>query len=89
MTVTAKREERKPTGPKRLFLLTGLREARKEYGVTQQELERLSGIPQVTISMLERGNRRCYPRTADTLAGALGCSPIELTSAAKNRSGNG
>jgi transcriptional regulator with XRE-family HTH domain len=87
--VTVTGENRRPTGPKRLFLLTGLREARAEAGVTQQELERLSGIPQVTISSLERGRRRAYPRTADALAEALGCSPIELTSAAKNRSGCG
>lgn len=81
-----KRNPRK--GPKRLFLLDGLREARKEAGMTQQELEAASGISQVVISTLERGHRRAYPRTADQLAEALGCSPIELTSAAKNRSGN-
>lgn len=78
-------ENRRPTGPKRLFLLDGLREARKEAGVTQQTLEAACGIPQETISSLERGRRRAYPRTAE----ALGCSPIELTSSAKNRSGCG
>lgn len=83
------KENRRPTGPRRIFLLDGLWEARKEAGVTQQKLEALCGIPQETISALERGHRRAYPRTADALAEALGCSPIELTTAAKNRSGDG
>lgn len=82
-------QERQPTGPRRIFLLTGLKEARKERGMTQQQLADASGIPQVTISTLERGRRRAYPRTADALAEALGCSPIELTPGAMYRPKSG
>lgn len=61
-----------------------LRDARKSRGLTQVELEALSGVPQSVISALERG-AATEPRlaTARKLAAALriNISELQFTSA--------
>jgi transcriptional regulator with XRE-family HTH domain len=56
-----------------------LKTARKIKGITQQELAALSGVPQQTISKLEKGRTRDLTwRTASRLAAALGVEPHEI-----------
>ena len=52
---------------------------REKAGISQQELGRLSGVPQGVISTIESGTTK-YPRldTAAKLARALGCTIDEL-----------
>ena len=52
---------------------------RKKAGISQQELGRLSGVPQGVISLIESGVTQ-FPRldTAAKLARALGCTIDEL-----------
>ncbi len=56
-----------------------VREARKQRGLTQQQLSELSGVDQTTISDLETG-RHTNPRldTIKALAEALGIAPSKL-----------
>ena len=56
-----------------------LEQLRKAAGLTQQELGRISGIPQCSISQLERGVSK-NPRidTASRLARALHCTVEDL-----------
>jgi len=56
-----------------------LRTAREQCGLTQEQLERLSGIAQNTISRLE-SDRRAQPvfTTVVRLAQALGVDPLAL-----------
>lgn len=52
---------------------------RGERGWTQQQLADASGVPQQTISRLERAySRRGYPETILALAEALGVQPRDL-----------
>ena len=51
--------------------LTRLREHRQRRTLTQDELEKLSGVSRPTIAALELGYRRAYPRTVAKLAKAL------------------
>lgn len=51
-----------------------LKMARKNNGITQDELSRRSGIPKVTISSYERGAREPSLFYAVCLAEALGVS---------------
>lgn len=52
---------------------------RMERGWTQQELSKISGVPQPTISQIEQGNRK-YPthRNIQKIAKALGVDIKEL-----------
>jgi transcriptional regulator with XRE-family HTH domain len=55
-----------------------LRKLRRAQVLTQQELSRISGVAQDTISDLERGEREAQPRTIRKLAKALKVEPEEL-----------
>ena len=55
-----------------------LRRLRKELALSQQDLERISGVAQHTISDLESGKRGARPSTIRKLANALGVEPREL-----------
>ncbi len=59
--------------------MTRLAELRTAAGISQQELGRLSGVPQGVISTIESGATK-HPRTdtAAKLARALGCTIDEL-----------
>jgi transcriptional regulator with XRE-family HTH domain len=56
-----------------------LKTARKIAGITQQELAAKSGVPQQTISKIEKGRSRDLTwKTASRLATALGVEPSEI-----------
>ncbi len=55
-----------------------LRRLRKERALSQQDLERASGVAQHTISDLESGKRGARPSTLRKLADALNVEPREL-----------
>jgi transcriptional regulator with XRE-family HTH domain len=55
-----------------------LRSLRKELALSQQDLERASGVAQHTISALESGKRGARPSTIRKLAEALDVKPREL-----------
>ena len=55
-----------------------LRELRREAALSQQDLERMTGVAQSTLSTLEAGKRDAQPRTVRKLAEALGVEPREL-----------
>jgi transcriptional regulator with XRE-family HTH domain len=55
-----------------------LRKLRKELALSQQDLERTSGVAQHTISALESGKRGARPSTIRKLAASLGVEPREL-----------
>jgi transcriptional regulator with XRE-family HTH domain len=46
--------------------------------LSQQDLERMTGVAQSTISRLEANQRPARPTTVRKLAGALGVEPKEL-----------
>lgn len=56
-----------------------LRDAREQKGLTQEQLAKLVGVDQATISQLEAG-RRAAPKwpTVARLARELGVDPYEL-----------
>ncbi len=60
-----------------------LRRLRQELALSQQDLERVSGVTQHTISDLESGKRGARPSTIRKLAAALGVEPAELVVAAE------
>jgi transcriptional regulator with XRE-family HTH domain len=55
-----------------------LRRLRRERALSQQELGRVTGIAQSTISNLELGNRPARLASVRKLAQALGVEPKEL-----------
>ena len=55
-----------------------LRRVRKELALSQQDLERASGVAQHTISALESGKRGARHSTIRKLASALGVDAREL-----------
>lgn len=55
-----------------------LRRLRKERALSQQDLERISGVAQHTISVLETAERKARPSTIRKLAEALGVEPKEI-----------
>lgn len=63
-----------------------IRRRRKELGLTQEELEARSGVPQRTISDIERATNPHYlpedPETLRRLGAALGLSMEEMLRAA-------
>ena len=65
-----------PDDPRRLYV----REWRELKALTQEDLERLSGVTQSTISQLEnpQHGRKSYPSTRRKLAAALGIRPDDL-----------
>ena len=58
-----------------LYQLKGHRERR---GLSQHELEKLSGVSRPTIAALELGYRRAYETTTAKLARALKVRPADL-----------
>ncbi len=46
--------------------------------MSQEDLEKKSGVARATISALETGKREAQPRTIRRLAEALGVEPHEL-----------
>jgi transcriptional regulator with XRE-family HTH domain len=63
--------------------LSALKELRDAQGLSQRDLARLSSVAQVTVSQLERGERKARPSTLRKLANALGVTPDDLLAAAK------
>ena len=59
--------------------MNNVAQLREKAGISQQELGRLSGVPQGVISTIESGATK-HPRTdtAAKLARALGCTIDEL-----------
>lgn len=56
-----------------------LQEKRKNKGLSQQELSRISGVPQQTISNIESGARKNPGiETMAPIAKALGCTLDDL-----------
>lgn len=55
-----------------------LKSLRRERVLSQQDLERISGVAQHTISDLESGKRGARPSTIRKLAEALGVSPQKI-----------
>ena len=55
-----------------------LRQLRTERALSQEDLERMTGIAASTISNLERGKRSAQHRTLRRLAEALGVEPRVL-----------
>jgi transcriptional regulator with XRE-family HTH domain len=51
---------------------------RMERAISQEDLGRMTGIAQATISNLEQGNRPARLSTVRKLAEALGIEPREL-----------
>ena len=55
-----------------------LRKLRREKALSQQDLMRMTGIAQATLSDLEGGKREARASTLRKLAEALGVQPKEL-----------
>lgn len=55
-------------------IIQAMIDARKETGLTQQELAKRTGIAQADISKLERGNANPSLKTLKRLAAGLGCT---------------
>ena len=55
-----------------------LRKLRRERALSQQDIERATGISQATLSDLEQGKRGARASTLRKLAEALGVEPREL-----------
>jgi len=55
-----------------------LRRLRRERALSQQDLVRITGVAQATLSDLERGKRGARASTLRKLAEALGVEPKEL-----------
>ena len=55
-----------------------LRRLRRERALSQQDLERITGLAQATLSDLEGGKRGARASTLRRLAEALGVEPKEL-----------
>jgi transcriptional regulator with XRE-family HTH domain len=55
-----------------------LRRLRRELALSQQDLMRITGVAQATLSDLELGKREARASTVRTLAEALGVEPKEL-----------
>jgi HTH-type transcriptional regulator, competence development regulator len=50
----------------------------KKKALSQQDLERMTGVSQATLSDLEQGRREARASTLKNLAEALGVEPKEL-----------
>jgi transcriptional regulator with XRE-family HTH domain len=56
----------------------GLRKLRREVALSQQDVERITGVAQATLSDLEQGKRGARASTLRKLAELLGVEPKEL-----------
>lgn len=61
-----------------------LRRLRRERALSQQDLERMTGVSQATLSDLEQGKREARASTLRKLAEALGVEPKELMKESTN-----
>ena len=57
---------------------TRLRQLRRERALSQQDVERITGVAQATLSDLEQGKRGARPSTLRKLAELLDVEPKEL-----------
>ncbi len=55
-----------------------MKQLRRARAMSQEDLEKKSGVARATISALETGKREAQPRTIRRLAEALGVEPHEL-----------
>jgi transcriptional regulator with XRE-family HTH domain len=55
-----------------------LKRLRRQRALSQQDIERMTGVAQSTISRLEANQRPARPSTLRKLAGALGVEPQDL-----------
>ncbi len=55
-----------------------LRQLRQQAVLSQEQLAEKSGVARDTISKLETGQRRAYPKTIHKLAASLDVEPREL-----------
>ena len=55
-----------------------LRKLRRERALSQQDVERITGIAQATLSDLEQGKREARASTLRKLAEVMGVEPKEL-----------
>ena len=55
-----------------------LRRLRQQAVLSQQQLSQSSGVARDTVSKLETGQRKAYPKTIQSLAASLGVEPQEL-----------
>jgi transcriptional regulator with XRE-family HTH domain len=55
-----------------------LRKLRRERALSQQDVERVTGVAQATLSDLEQGKRGARASTLRKLAESLGIEPKEL-----------
>ncbi len=55
-----------------------LRKLRRERALSQQDVERMTGVAQATLSDLEQGKRGARASTLRKLAEILGVEPREL-----------
>ena len=58
-----------------------LRRLRQQAVLSQQQLSQSSGVARDTVSKLETGRRKAYPKTIQSLAASLGVEPRALISA--------
>ena len=58
-----------------------LRKIRQQSVLSQQQLSQDSGVARDTVSKLETGRRKAYPKTIQSLAASLGVEPRELIAA--------
>ena len=58
-----------------------LRRLRQQAVLSQQQLSQNSGVARDTVSKLETGRRKAYPKTIQSLAASLGVEPQVLISA--------
>ena len=72
MLATGRNTERNHDIGKKLY------ELRFEQALTQEELGKKSGVHPVTISYLERGDRKASAKTTRRLAAGLGVEVSEL-----------
>lgn len=61
-----------------LILGDRLREARKQAGLSQEELAHRSGLHRTYISLVERGGRNISMLNLLTITGVLGVDPADI-----------
>ena len=62
-----------------------LRQLRQQAVLSQEQLAEKSGVARDTISKLETGQRRAYPKTIHKLAASLDVEPRELIREGRQR----
>ena len=69
-----------------IFMLfpEGMKTERNKRGMTQKELSKRSGVPQSTISSVEKGTRAPTEETMVMIAAGLGCTVGKLLGEERN-----